>query len=156
MKAIQRSAAPILALSLGLGLLAAGCGSDSNSDNLTQSELTSKATAICTPVAQTVNAAVNKMFSSKPSPQAFAEVGTSTVLPQFTKQTDALAELKPPSDLEDAYASYIDSAHQVEAKLKADPAAPFTGDPVKFYADSNAKATAAGLPKICLAGPSAG
>jgi hypothetical protein len=160
MKSIRRRVAPVLALALGLGVLAAGCGSDdsgSSSDALTRAELTTQATMICRPVADAVNQALGKVFGNpKAGPDDFAAAVTSTVEPQFTKQTAALAELTPPSDLSDQYASYIDSAHAVSDQLQSDPAGPFTGDPAKFFGDSNAKATEAGLPKVCLAGPAGG
>jgi hypothetical protein len=156
MKPIRRGAAPALALALGLGLIAGGCGSDSNdssSDALTAAELTTQATAICTPVTKAVNGALGKVFSGKPSPEAFAAAVTETVGPELEKQTAALADLKPPSELSDQYATYLESIRGVSAQLKTDPAAPFTGDPTKFFGDSNAKATAAGLPRAGRPGP---
>ncbi len=144
----------ILAVTLGLGLIAAGCGDDDSGDGaLTAAELNSKATAICTPVTEQVNAALEKVFSGKPDPEAFAAAVTTTVLPAFEKQTDQLADLEPPSEDADAYASYIDSVRAVISQLEADPAAPFTGDEAKLYGPSNEKAKAAGLPDVCLAGP---
>src|SRR4051812_31140466 len=103
MKAIRRVVPVALAVSVGLGILVAGCGgSDDSSDQaLTRAELTARSTAICTPVTRTINEALGKVFSApNPNPQAFADVSTSTVIPQFSKQTDALAELQPPSDVE--------------------------------------------------------
>jgi hypothetical protein len=159
MRSIRRVVPSAVALSLGLGIVTAGCGGDdsSNQDALTRAELTAKATAICAPVTQTVNGALGKVFSEpKPDPQAFAAAIDSTVIPQFSRQTDALAELQPPSELQDRYASYLDSARQVLTEMKNDPSAPFTGNPVQFYGPSNAKAKDAGLPDVCLAGPQGG
>ena len=157
MKAIRRVVPVCLALVAGLGILVTGCGGsddDSGDGALTREELSAAATDVCLPAGDAINEAVGKMFAGpKPGPQEFAEVSTTTVIPQLTEQTDGLAELQPPNDLEDAYASYLDSAEQVLVDLKADPAAPFTGDPAEFYADSNEKGRAAGLPDVCLAGP---
>jgi hypothetical protein len=158
MNPIRRVIPMAMALSLGLGVIAAGCGGDDDSSgDLTRAELTAKATAICTPVTKSVNEALGKVFGSQnPSPQAFAAAVNSTVLPQFKRQIDELAALDPPSDVADQYSAYIDSARQTADKMAADPSGPFTGNPQQFYGDSNAKAKAAGLPTVCLAGPQGG
>jgi hypothetical protein len=157
MNPIRRVIPMVLALSLGLGVIAAGCGGDDDSSaDLTRAELSTKATQICTPVTKSVNQALGQVFGSQnPSPQAFAAAVNSTVLPEFNKQIDQLAALNPPSDLSGRYDAYIDSARETADKLGADPSGPFTGNPEQFYGDSNAKAKAAGLPTVCLAGPQA-
>jgi hypothetical protein len=158
MKTIRFMGTTGLAAVLVAGGLVAGCGGgSSNGASLTHSELTARATAICTPVTNAVNAALGEVFGApKPDPQAFADAVETTVLPEFEKQTTQLAALQPPSGVESAYSSYLTSAREVSAKLKADPAAPFNGDTQAFFGPSNAKAKAAGLPDVCLAGPPGG
>jgi hypothetical protein len=83
---------------LGLALLAGGCGS---SMPLSKSELDTKANAIC--------AAYTKKLDAVPAPRSINDVPAYVVLvkPIIERGVDELASLKPPTELEATYDSWM-------------------------------------------------
>jgi hypothetical protein len=87
----------------GLALLVGGCGGGMP---LSKSELDAKANAIC--------AAYTKKLDAVPAPRSIDDVPAYVVLvkPILERGVDQLASLKPPSELEPTYASWMSAQRE--------------------------------------------
>lgn len=147
------------------GLLATGglaaCGDDEESGDsgssaataLSSDELVSQANAICKEHAEAINAGVTEAFSDgQPSPAEARTVVKETILPQYSAQIGQLDQLVPPEDLASDWAQWITDSTATRDVIKGDPAAAFDASTAEFKT-ANDEATALGLGKDCLAGP---
>lgn len=147
------SQAASLAALLAACALMAGCGgSDDHSTTatLSQSEFVAKATAICKPANQRIEAAANKYLGSggPPTPQEFEQFASASVIPETQNVIDALKGLTPPSDRAQAHDALLAELQSVNDRLKANPQAlTQQGDP---FAKANQLAKQAGL-DVCAA-----
>lgn len=133
---------------LALALVAAGCGSSSDSsggDALTKSAFIKQADAICTKGNKSIDAAGAKL-GQNPSKSQIEQFTNATLVPSLQSQLDEIRNLTPPSGDEDTVTAFLDSADEATSKIKADPSL-LTGSANPF-ADANKKATAYGL-KVC-------
>jgi hypothetical protein len=138
---------------LATGALAAGCGGSDDSSTttaLSQSEFVAKATAICKPANEQIEAAARKDLGSggRPTPQDFEQFATSAVIPQTQAVIEKFKSLTPPSDQAQAYDALIEELQSVNDQLKTNPVRLMAqGNP---FAKSNQLATQAGL-DVCAA-----
>lgn len=151
---IRRShQAASLAALLATGALVVGCGgSDDNSTTatLSQSEFVAKATAICKPANQRIEAAAHKYLGTggPPTPQAFEQFATAAVIPETQTVIDEFNALTPPADSAQAYDAMVAELQSVNDRLKANPQAlSQQGDP---FAKANQLARQTGL-DVCAA-----
>ena len=138
---------------LATGALVVGCGGSDDSSTttaLSQSEFVAKATAICRPANEQIEAAAHKILGSggRPTPQEFEQFATSAVIPQTQAVIDKFKGLTPPSDQAQTYDALIEELQSTNDQLKANPERLLAhGNP---FAKSNQLATQAGL-DVCAA-----
>jgi hypothetical protein len=144
---------------LAMGGLAA-CGDDDSADTssseaaaLSSDELVSQANAICKVHAEAINSAVTELFQAG-QPSA-ADVGTivkETILPHYSAQIGQLDQLVPPEDLASDWDKWLTDSTATRDAIKDDPNAAFDASAAGF-AGTNDEATALGLGKDCVVGP---
>ena len=136
----------LVAALLATGAVAAGCGGDDDNatTTLSQSEFVAKATAICQPVNQDIEAAAQKYLGSgRPTAQDFQQFATAAVVPDTQHVIDQFKELTPPSSEADSYSALIDELQKTNDQVKANPQLlAQQGNP---YAKANELAGQAGL-----------
>src|SRR6266480_6777187 len=146
MKIGRRTYGAALASVAAAGALIAGCGSgdDSSTTTLSQSEFVAKATAICRPVNQDIEAAAHKYLGAgRPTPQDFDQFAATAVVPDTQQVIDGLKGLTPPDGQSGTYSALLGELQSVNDQLKANPQLLAQhGDP---FAKSNQLARQAGL-----------
>ena len=110
-----------LALVLGVGLVAIGCGG--GDDELTKSEFIAQADAICKQGNKRIDAEAEKIFQSQERPtQAEAkQFASETLIPDIQRQVDEVRDLDEPSEDSDQVNAFLDSAQAELDKGKKDP-----------------------------------
>jgi hypothetical protein len=135
-----------LASAVVAGALVAGCGGgdDSSTTTLSQSEFVAKATAICRPVNQDIEAAAHKYLGAgRPTPQDFEQFTSTAVVPDTQQIIDGLKGLTPPAAQSGTYSALLGELQSVNDQLKANPQLlAQQGDP---FAKSNQLAKQVGL-----------
>ncbi len=129
-----------------VGALLAGCGGgdESSTTTLSQSEFAARASAICRPVNQQIEAAAHKYLGSgRPTSQDFEQFVNSAVVPDTQQVIDGLKGLTPPASQSATYSALLDELESVNDQLKANPQRlAQQGDP---FAKSNQLAKQSGL-----------
>jgi hypothetical protein len=137
------------------GLAACGSSDDSTSTTaaLTSDELVSQTNAICKDHADAINSAVTELFQAgQPSAADVRTIVKETILPQYSAQIGQLDALTPPADLAGGWDRWITDSTTTRDAIKDDPNAAFDQSLAEFKT-VNDEATALGLGKDCLVGP---
>jgi hypothetical protein len=124
MKIGRRTYGVALASAVAAGALVAGCGGgdDSSTTTLSQSEFVAKATAICQPVNQNIEAAAHKYLGAgRPTPQDFDQFAATAVVPDTQHLIDGLKELTPPNGQSGSYSALLGELQSVNDQVKANP-----------------------------------
>jgi hypothetical protein len=143
----------LLACTLGLGLVASGCGggSDDSSSNTTstpaptKAEFLQKGNAICEAGNAQLQADFEALGTNKPTQAQLEQVVTGKLVPSVEAQISDIRALGAPAGDEDQVKAILDAASAGIAKVKADPALIASNggqDPLK---QSNELANAYGL-----------
>jgi len=106
------------------GALIAGCGGsdDSSPTELSRPEFVAKATAICQPVNQQIEAAAKRYLGgARPAPQDFERFAKTAVVPDTQRLIDQFKQLTPPASETSAYAALIDELQNTNDRVKANP-----------------------------------
>ena len=145
----------MLAATLTLVLVAAGCGSKSTSTTpkLTKAEFLAKGNAICKKGNEQINLAANKAFpksKGKPSQAQLIKFATSRIIPSVQSQINGVKALGAPKGDEAKVSAIITTAQAALDRGKQDPALLLSSkrDP---FAKSNKLAKAYGL-TVCGSG----
>ncbi|MBM3667277.1 MAG: hypothetical protein FJW90_07315 [Actinobacteria bacterium] len=128
---------------LAAGLIAAGCGDDDGSSDLTHEEFVTQANAICKEGNAEIDAAAEETFEKNGQPtQAESDAFvTDTIVPNVQGQISDIRDLGIPEEDEDLNGT-LDEAEEITDGLTDDPASFTQGDP---YAPINDELRAAGL-----------
>ncbi len=129
---------------LAVGVVVAGCGGDD--DELTKSEFTTQANAICEKGNAEIDSAANKAFPRHrpPSEAEATNFAEDTLIPNVQRQIDDVRDLNPPSEDEDEVTAILDEAQQSLDRVEDDPTILF-GAGQSPFAKSNQLAKAYGL-----------
>jgi hypothetical protein len=138
--------AATLAVTLSLGLAACGSSDDDsgNDDALSNSELVSKADAICTDYnQQLVDITDNSKLTNDSSKTEVAAFISDEIVPLYKKQIDELRGLQPNDEDAEAYNEIVDTLSSELKTVEDDPKASVTmEDP---FAGASKKADEFGL-----------
>jgi hypothetical protein len=124
MKIGRRTYGAALASVAAAGALVAGCGGgdDSSTTTLSQSEFVAKATAICKPVNEDIDAAAHRYLGGgRPTSQDFEQFATTAVVPDTQQVIDGFKGLTPPSGEASTYAALIEELQAANDRVKANP-----------------------------------
>jgi hypothetical protein len=141
-----------------VGLVAAGCGSSSNSSStsttaLTKAEFLKKGNAICKKGNQQIGAAAQKLFpksKGKPSAAQLNKFATGTIIPAVQGQINQIKALGAPKGDEAKVKAIVDAAQSALDKGKKDPALLTANGPGPFK-QANQLTTSYGL-TVCGGG----
>jgi hypothetical protein len=130
-----------------LTVFVSACGSDDKA--LSKSDYLTQGNAICQKVNDEIGAASQGLPTDRPPTQdEFTKFTSETLIPKIGKELDDLDKLNPPSELKDAVAKMLTSAHadytKMQADIKADWEAFMTSEDDPF-ATTNAQANVIGL-----------
>jgi hypothetical protein len=126
------------ALALAAGLVTAGCSSE---DRLSHDEFVEQADKICADGNGDLSTAAVEL-GADPSDEDVSSFVTDTLVPNIQDQHDALEDLAPPEDDQDAFDDMLSSLQDSLDGLEDDPMT-LIGDDV--FADANAAAQDLGL-----------
>lgn len=146
---------------LAAGLLAAGCGSDDNSDkqsfgtsvgsastaSLSKADFVTQANAVCKTANQELDQA-GQALGQNPTPEELDSFVTDNVTPTIQTELDAIRALGAPAGDEQTVNAILAAADSGLQRLQADPSLLTTGDP---FGEANQLADDYGL-TVCGTG----
>lgn len=136
---MKRNLMLLATVTLAAGVLAAGCGGDDDSSDLTHEEFVTQANEICKQGnAEIEGSAPDGVRPGTPEFDAFV---TDTLAPIIEGQISDIRDLGIPEQDESLNAT-LDEADQITEEIAADPISITKGDP---YASINDELAAAGL-----------
>jgi hypothetical protein len=119
---------------LAIGVIAAGCGSSSDStSSLTKAEFIKQADAICTAGNKSDEAEFeayakeNGLENKEPSDAQKEELVTDVVLPSISKQGEEISALGAPSGEEDQVNAIVDGIEGAVEEAEGDPSVVLSG-----------------------------
>ena len=140
----------LVALTVTVALVAAGCGEDDESTEssseeaaLTEAEFLEQGNAICEAGNQEIQEA-GAALGQNATPDDLKAFVTDTLVPSIQGQIDDLGELVPPEELRANVDTLLADAESAIGELEADPAAVGQGGPDPF-AEVNEQAKEIGL-----------
>jgi hypothetical protein len=115
---------PMLAAGLAVGLIAAGCGDDDDSESasITKDEWIAQASEICSQSEQAMEEQAGEFFrTGKPEPKAELEFQTEVVVPGIREQVTQIAALPVPEGDEGEIEAIVTTAEDGLEEAEEDP-----------------------------------